>query len=235
MRNLLLLSFLAALAARGLGQVPEDSGDGGAPVAPRAQPAEAQDTESARERLLKAADQLDLIQSNAESARVAMESMKSDIAQLQAAHADLKQQMNALQASFDKAEADRVKERQALVDEIAQLVATKTGAMHADSRRREVASDDTSSAPDPGSDGTEIHHHKASPGRTAESEPAPAPKVRKGYYHVVESGETLTMICAAYRADGIKVTLAEVRKANGLSSKASLKVGQKIFIPQPGT
>ena len=123
-----------------------------------------------------------------------------------------------------------------MVEEIAQLVATKTGATHADSRKHEVASADTTSPPaDPGSDVTEVHHHKASADGTADSEPAPTPKARRGYYHVVESGETLTMICAAYRADGIKVSLSEVRKANGLSSKSSLKVGQKIFIPKPGT
>jgi LysM repeat protein len=51
----------------------------------------------------------------------------------------------------------------------------------------------------------------------------------------VEDGQTLSMICAAYRAEGVPVTVSEVRKANGLTEKSVLKPGQKLFIPKPGT
>ena len=230
MRNSLLLLFFLALPWTGVAQVPEDTGDQGGVVAPRAQPAEAQDAEAARERLLKAADQLDLIQGNAETARVAMDRMKSDIEQLQAANADLKQQVAALQAAFDKAEATRAKERQVLLSEVAQVMAIKAS-RHPE--QSELASSDPGPTSDTGND-TEVHHAKTKVA-DADPKPAAAPKPHKGYYHVVESGETLSMICAAYRADGVKVSLAQVRKANGLTTKSSLKVGQKLFIPQPET
>ncbi len=83
---------------------------------------------------------------------------------------------------------------------------------------------------------TEVHRDASAPASdlAPPPDPAPAPKPQKGYYHVVENGETLTMICAAYRDQGVKVSIAQVRKANGLTEKSVLKAGQKLFIPKPG-
>ena len=47
-----------------------------------------------------------------------------------------------------------------------------------------------------------------------------------GYEHVVESGQSLSAIAAAY-----KVSMTSVRKANNLKSD-KLRVGQKLFIPK---
>jgi LysM repeat protein len=207
-----------------------------------------QDTEAAREKLLKAADELDMIQANAETSRVAIDGMKADIAHLQADNADLKQQLAALQATLDQSEAGRTKERQALLDEVAALIAknnaphgitlhhhepaddaaTDTTEVHT-SIKNEVAETDASSGP--------AQHASAEADSAAATDPAstdaPKPKPQKGYYHVVESGETLSMICEAYRDEGVKVTTAQVRKANGLTAKSVLKAGQKLFIPKP--
>jgi len=207
-----------------------------------------QDAEAAREKLLKAADELDMIQANAEASKVAIDGMKADIAHLQADNADLKQQLAALQATLDKSEADRAKERQALLDEVADLIA-KNNAPHGITLHHHEPADDVAT------DSTEVHTSlknevaetdtsSSGPAHPASTEadsaptdtapaPAPKPKPQKGYYHVVESGETLSMICEAYRDEGVKVTTAQVRKANGLTSKSVLKVGQKLFIPKP--
>jgi LysM repeat protein len=54
-----------------------------------------------------------------------------------------------------------------------------------------------------------------------------------GYEYKVAAGDTLSIIAKAYRDQGIKVTTEQILKANpGLDPK-SLKVGQKIFIPDP--
>jgi LysM repeat protein len=54
-----------------------------------------------------------------------------------------------------------------------------------------------------------------------------------GYEYKVAAGDTLMIIAKAYRDQGIKVTAEQILKANpGLDPK-SLKVGQKIFIPEP--
>lgn len=49
---------------------------------------------------------------------------------------------------------------------------------------------------------------------------------QSGYEHVVESGQTLSAIAAAY-----KVSASSIKKANSLKSD-TLRVGQKLFIPK---
>jgi len=49
---------------------------------------------------------------------------------------------------------------------------------------------------------------------------------QSGVEHVVESGQTLSAIAAAY-----KVSASSIRKANSLKSD-TLRVGQKLFIPK---
>jgi LysM repeat protein len=234
----LLFSFCVLLLATppGRGQVPDPG------VAAQ------QEADAARERLLKAADELDMIQANAEANKAALDGMKADLAKMRADNADLRQQLAALQAALDKAEADRAKERQALLDEVAALIA-KNNAPHGLALRHDAPPDVP--APSPGEVHTSIRnevadndasstgpvHHASTDSDSASSDtpsaPAPKPKPQKGYYHVVESGETLAIICQAYRDDGVKVTNAQVRKANGLTSKSVLKAGQKLFIPKP--
>lgn len=48
-----------------------------------------------------------------------------------------------------------------------------------------------------------------------------------GYEHVVESGQSLSAIAAAY-----KVSVSSIKKANNLKSDG-IRVGQKLFIPKP--
>jgi len=279
-----LLFLFCGCTLRCLGQaeetgIPPQPGIQQVPVAPVAAPEEdsgvasqtpgaEQDAEAAREKLLKAADELDMIESNSESTKVTLAGMKTDFAQaqatitqLQADNSALKQQLADLQAAFDKEQADRPRERRLLLDEVAQLVAKTGGASHS-SEKRHVTDDDSatpasstevhvsdgesgtgeSAVPAPTGDPDSPDHtndHSA-PDTTSlapqpDAPPAPLPKPRKGYYHVVESGETLSMICAAYRDHGVKVTSAQVRKANGLTEDSVLKVGQKLFIPKPGT
>lgn len=48
-----------------------------------------------------------------------------------------------------------------------------------------------------------------------------------GYEHVVKTGETLSKIAKEYKA-----SVSAIKQANGLKSD-SVRVGQKLFIPQP--
>ena len=52
---------------------------------------------------------------------------------------------------------------------------------------------------------------------------------------MVAPHETLSLICEAYRDNGVDVTVAQIRHANDLGAHTPLKVGQKLFIPKPGT
>jgi nucleoid-associated protein YgaU len=57
-------------------------------------------------------------------------------------------------------------------------------------------------------------------------QPPPPPRQR-GYEHVVEAGQTLSEIAAAY---GVRVQV--VVEANNLRSADNIRVGQKLFIPE---
>ena len=224
-------------------------------------PGAKQDAEAAREKLLKAADQLDNIQVNSEAEKTSVEGMKVDLAKcqgdvtkLQNDNTALRQQLAALQAAFDQFKAEQIKARQTLIDNVAGMIAAgkDSGAANPGKKKKDAPVPETPTEtsvqakpsnthpiapglappPDPTSPSTGV----SAPGGNATA-PAnnTAIKPQKGYYHIVASGETLILICNAYKDSGVNVTVAEIRKANGLTDKSVLKVGQKLFIPKPGT
>lgn len=74
------------------------------------------------------------------------------------------------------------------------------------------------------------------PRRVREIEPEPQPASSgplKGYEYVVKSGDTLAAILGAYQQSGVKVSQSQVLKANPGLHPDRLKVGQKLFIPEP--
>ena len=216
-------------------------------------PGAREDAEAAREKLLKAEDELDNIQANSEATKTSVDGMKSDVAtlqqtvtSLQADNASLRQQLTELQAAFEQYKDDQVKSRQRLIDDVAGLVAASKGATKPAKKKKDddggtdetipaKTTDSQPSSPDlappPDKDTTST----AAPLAASDEAPAPPPKPQKGYYHVVAFGETLTMICNAYKENGVNVSVAAVRKANGLTKESTLKAGQKLFIPKPGT
>jgi regulator of replication initiation timing len=238
---LFLVLVLISVAPRSPAQVPD--------------PGAMQDHEAEREKLLKASDQLDNMQANTEATKAAVDGMKTSVSalqanvtQLQADNAALKQQLADLQAAFDSYKADQLKARQTLIDNVADMIAAQKSSKPAkkkaadDSVSSSTSSPATTSAPKadaalaPPPDASQPAPKTTTP-TTAEGDPIPAPppKPQKGYYHVVADGETLTMIVAAYRDNGVRVTASQIRKANGLTEDSELKPGQKLFIPKPGT
>lgn len=55
------------------------------------------------------------------------------------------------------------------------------------------------------------------------------------YEYEIKAGDTIGAIAKAYTAQGIKVTTKGILKANPGLNPSSLRVGQKIIIPQPQT
>ncbi len=220
---------------------------------PAQDPGAQQDAEAAREKLLKAEDELENIQANSEATKTAVDGMKTDVAtlqatvtQLQSDNAALKQQLADMQAALDQYKAEQMKERQALIDNVAGMIAAAKGPGTTKSVKKKkdtTASQGTTETATPGQAsgaqaGVNPPPDSASitPGAAATGDAPPAPvKPPKGYYHVVADGETLTLICAAYRENGVNVTVSEIRRANGLTATSVLKTGQKLFIPKPGT
>jgi TolA-binding protein len=225
-------------------------------VAPRLQaqnPGAQQDAEAAREKLLRAADQLDNIQANSESTKMSVDGMRADVAKLQADvtklqsdNAALRQQLADLQAAFDQYKAEQIKARQILIDNVAGMIAAgKASGASSPVKKKKDAPDATTgpSGQTKTPDSPPVNPNLAPPPDTAsppagaststDNSPAPA-KPPKGYYHIVAAGETLILICNAYNDKGVNVTVTDIRKANGLTEKSVLKVGQKLFIPKPG-
>ena len=226
-------------------------------------PGAQQDAEAAREKLLKAADQLDNIQANSEATKTSVDGMKTDAAKLQGDvtklqgdNAALRQQLADLQSALDQFKSEQIKARQTLIDNVAGMIAagkgsgtTKPGKKKNETPVSEANTETSVQAktPDAPSKTPSLNHppdtsstspRTSAPGGNAaangDNTPPPV-KPQKGYYHVVAFGETLTLICAAYRENGVNVTVSEIRKANGLTEKSVLKLGQKLFIPKPGT
>ncbi len=210
-------------------------------------PGAAQDAEAAREKLLKASDELANIQANSENTRAAVDGVKTDVASLQQnvtalqnENATLKQQLAELQTDFEQYKADQAKERQQLIDNVAGMIAAGGGK----SAKKKKTADAENSEPTSGTS-TEVHPAQAptapslapppESSSAANDSPPSAPKKEKGYYHVVAKGETVSAIAAAYRDAGVKITATQIRKANGLTPDSALTPGQKLFIPKPGT
>nr|HEX4141049.1 LysM peptidoglycan-binding domain-containing protein [Candidatus Methylacidiphilales bacterium] len=219
-------------------------------VLPAQDPGAAQDAEAQREKLLKASDELANIQANSENTRAAVDGMKTDVTTLQQnvtalqnENAALKQQIADLQAAFEQYKADQERGRLQLINNVAGMIANGEKS----TRKKKTVDEETSAPASTTQAGTEVHSSLASPAPSlapppdnpsasaSNDTPPPAPKKEKGYYHTVARGETVSIIAAAYRDAGVKVTSSQIRKANGLTPESVLTPGQKLFIPKPGT
>jgi LysM repeat protein len=79
---------------------------------------------------------------------------------------------------------------------------------------------------------THISTKPSTPKPAADDTDTAAPATpQNGYEYVVQKGDSLSAIAKAYRAKGVKVTTAQIIKANPGLSAATLYSGRKIFIP----
>lgn len=168
-------------------------------------PAQREDAQEERLKILKASDQIDIILSNADKLQVEIAGVKEQLAKLQETNTAQQQQIDALRTALQKSEDARAKEREVLLSKVGEMIAA--------------------SAPKPAPPETPKKEPK-------EKDTTTSRDTEKGYSHIVEKGETLSMIANAYSEKGVKVTVDDLRKANNLGSKDVLKVGQKLFIPK---
>ena len=215
LRGPLRVSRQALIAALGLLLV--------MPLLAQDDPAAREDEKAAREKLLRAADQIDVLQSSndANTAQIAtlkssndqlrtdLDAAKADIAALKAENADL-------HAALEKLDAARLDEEKTLLDKVSKIVADAG---------KHPAADEPPSAPDTPAPSTDKPAADAKPPATASSDD-------KGFVYVVVKGDTLHAIAAAYQANGVKVTVADIRKANNMTAKDMIRTGQKLFIPK---
>jgi LysM repeat protein len=89
---------------------------GGSPVPAQLSPAAAEDAEEERRKILKAADQVDRMDS-------AVEEMKTRIASLEKLLEDVKEQSNSLRESLANAAAQSRREKDSLLEEVSKMLA----------------------------------------------------------------------------------------------------------------
>ncbi len=79
--------------------------------------------------------------------------------------------------------------------------------------------------------------HKATPSipKTSDDTATAPPTPQKGYEYTIAPGDTVSAIAKAYRAQGVKVTTAQIIAANPKLNPNSLIAGKKIFIPDANT
>ena len=195
------------------------------PLLAQTDPGAQQDEAEARKKLLRAADQIDVLQAANDANTTQLATLKASNDQLRtdldAAKADiaaLKTENADLHAALEKLDAARLDEQKALLDQVAKIVA-ESGKHPAPKSEEETKPDDA--APPAAADKP-----------TSDEKPADKAADDKGFAYVVVKGDTLHAIAAAYQANGVHVTVADIRKANDLSSKDMIHVGQKLFIPK---
>lgn len=111
----------------------------------------------------------------------------------------LQQRMGALEAQLRNIDAARERDRKEIIDTLTARISQLLASQTATRPR-------TASAPTPSA----VRRGGA----------------QEGYEHVVEAGQSLSAIAAAYG-----VSVREIVEANNLSNPNSLRVGQKLFIP----
>lgn len=180
-------------------------------------PSTREDSEAERKKLLRAADQIDIIQAEldtlraqADQNRAEIDRLKNELAAARSENAMLKNDILTLKSAVEKLDTVRAQERELLLKEVSKIVA----------------------------DGSKNHPAPVVPPPATKKEEPPAPQpesspaAETGYTYTVQKGDTLWAIVEAYHEQGVKVTVDEIRRANKMSKNQSLQTGQKLFIPK---
>ena len=120
--------------------------------------------------------------------------------------------LKALAAQVQEIDKKRLADRELILDKIKELGAI-SGGPSTGHKSKPVADTPTATA---GGDN---------------STPPAVPQ--KGYDYTIAPGDTVSAIAKAYRAQGVKVTTAQILAANPGLNANGLIVGKKIFIPDP--
>lgn len=155
------------------------------------------------EQLLRQTEELTNIMTRLERAEQRLMRLEAEMAQLRASNRTLEQKLTSLEANF-------AKDREALLDEVAQIIATS----------QRPTSQPTIRTPTPGG------------ARPAQAQSPVSSTARQGVEYVVQRGDTLSSIVRKLAAQGIRTSVAEIAEANQLADPTRIRVGQKLIIPQ---
>jgi nucleoid-associated protein YgaU len=184
-------------------------------------PGAREDEAAERKKLLRAADQLEVMQAEMDTLRAQIDQQKGEVDRLknEAAavkneNAMLRNDVTSLKGAIEKLDAARAKEREVLLTEVSKIVAEGGKKnLPVTAPPREEVKDSELVSPKP-----EVSSAEETP--------------EKGYAYTVQKGDTLWAITEAYRAQGVRVTMEEICEANRMTKHTPLRSGQKLFIPK---
>jgi predicted RNase H-like nuclease (RuvC/YqgF family) len=133
-----------------------------------------------------------------------------------ATHEDLKKLLEKVQEKIQELDRKREEDKRLILEEIHKLATLPAPAPIV---IREPAPRET---------------EKPAPPEPTPPAPPPAPVTQKGYEYSIGERDTLEAIVTSYRKKGVKVTVDQVLKANPGLKPNRMRIGQKIFIPDPG-
>ena len=166
-------------------------------------------------------ERLDKLSGRIEDLTAAQEAMKKQIAELSREVEGVREQSGRPNSSYARQEdlsrlAEAIKE----VDRKRMDDAEKIQAQLLNLRK-------VLEAPPPQSKKSSVSTPKDTSSTASSSTP------EKGFEYTVKSGDTLDAIALGCKEKNIKVTVAQILKANPGLKAERLKVGQKVFIPAP--
>jgi nucleoid-associated protein YgaU len=164
-------------------------------------PAADQDALIDRQKMLKAANQVEILDTQINSLKEENTGIKNNLTSIQKDLDDLKRQNTALREQLLAFKAENDKQKKDLVNEVSNIVAKNS---------------------------------KATAASTAVSTVKKTTATYEGEHavHTVAKGDTLSLIAKAYTENGIKTSVSDIIKANGMTLATPLKVGQTLIIPK---
>ncbi|MBX7158001.1 MAG: LysM peptidoglycan-binding domain-containing protein [Verrucomicrobiae bacterium] len=180
-------------------------------------PAQREDARVEREKVLRAADQLEILLPQLDSLKNEVQTLKTQVDRLQLENAALKKNLSELEVS-------RTKERDALLDEVSKIMAESKSAKPILKSQATTSTNTTAPAPI-------VAKPIATKPVAASTTNQPAQE-QVGYEHVVGPGQTVSSIAKAFNEAGVKVTVKDIIQANHLDADAKVRIGQKLFIPK---
>jgi len=145
-----------------------------------------------------------------------LERMRNTVAASKGQDGAVQGRLDDLDRKIQSVDAARVKDRQAIIDQISAKMADLLSAGGSGKSSKTSGGTSTAATKRPAG----ASKAAASGGESSANQ--------AGYEHVVKDGETLAMIAAAY-----KVKSQVIIDANHLKNPDAIRKGQKLFIPQP--
>lgn len=166
--------------------------------------------------------------------------LRGDVQNLEAANANLQKRINQLVEELRQVREDNSRANASVAsrDDLSRLAKDVRNELReldskrvADNARVLEALEKLSKTSAPAPVLSNSSRHDSSP--PEKSKPDRTPATEKGYWYEIKKGDTFAEIIQACRKQGVNVTSTQVKEANPDINPNKIRVGQKLWIPDP--